>query len=109
VRRGDIVMVSAGEGFAGTSRPAVVIQADGFEMLSTLVLCVFTTNLTESPDLRVTVEPGAANALPERSALMVDKLISVPRRKIGRHIGRLEARDLVRLDRALLVFLGLAG
>ena len=40
---------------------------------------------------------------------MVDKIAGVPREKLGRRIGVLEGEHLDRLDRALLVFLGLAG
>jgi mRNA interferase MazF len=40
---------------------------------------------------------------------MVDKLTTVPRTKVGRRIGRLDDDDMLRLNRAILVFLGLAG
>ncbi len=40
---------------------------------------------------------------------MVDKLTTVPRRTMGILVGRLGDEDMVRLNRALLVFLGLAG
>jgi mRNA interferase MazF len=39
---------------------------------------------------------------------MVDKVVTVPRSRIGEYVGRLDDRDLVRLNQALLVFLGLA-
>jgi mRNA interferase MazF len=39
----------------------------------------------------------------------VDKLTTVPRAKVGRMIGRLDDDDILRLNRAILVFLGLAG
>jgi inorganic pyrophosphatase len=38
-----------------------------------------------------------------------DKLICVPRGKIGRHVGHLRPDELKYLDRALLIVLGLAG
>ena len=40
---------------------------------------------------------------------MVDKLTTIPRRKVGERIGRLDDEDVVRLNRAIMVFLGLAG
>ena len=40
---------------------------------------------------------------------MVDKLTTVPRSKLGERIGRLRDEDVVRFDRAILVFLGIAG
>ncbi len=39
---------------------------------------------------------------------MVDKIMTVPRRRIGEVIGRLAAEDLQRMDEALLFVLGLA-
>ncbi len=39
---------------------------------------------------------------------MVDKITTVARDKLGERIGRLDDEDMVRLNRAILVFLGLA-
>jgi mRNA interferase MazF len=36
-------------------------------------------------------------------------IATVPRAKLGIRVGRLDDRDISRLDRAVLVFLGLAG
>jgi mRNA interferase MazF len=41
--------------------------------------------------------------------LMVDKLTTVPKSKLGHRIGRLDDEDIVRVNRAVLVFLGMAG
>jgi mRNA interferase MazF len=40
---------------------------------------------------------------------MVDKLTTVPKARLGKRIGRLSDSDMVRVNRALLIFLGLAG
>jgi mRNA interferase MazF len=40
---------------------------------------------------------------------MVDKIMTVPKKKVGARIGQLDDADLVRLNRAVVVFLGLAG
>ena len=40
---------------------------------------------------------------------MVDKITTVPRAKLGERLGQLADEDIVRLGRATLVFLGLAG
>ena len=39
---------------------------------------------------------------------MVDKITTVPKSKVGAHVGRLEDEDILRLNQAILVFLGLA-
>ena len=41
--------------------------------------------------------------------LMVDKISTVPKAKIGARVGRLADEDIVRMNRAVLVFLGLAA
>lgn len=40
---------------------------------------------------------------------MADKITTVAKTKLGKRIGRLDDEDLVRLNRAVMVFLGLAG
>jgi mRNA interferase MazF len=55
------------------------------------------------------VEPDELNALREPSSLMVDKVTTVQRSKLGERIGRLGDEDMVRLGRAIVVFFGLAG
>ena len=42
------------------------------------------------------------------SRLMVDKITTVPKSKVGAPIGRLDPADIIRLNQALLVFLGMA-
>jgi mRNA interferase MazF len=39
---------------------------------------------------------------------MVDKLTTVPKSKIGSQVGRLDDEDVLRLNQAVIVFLGLA-
>jgi mRNA interferase MazF len=39
---------------------------------------------------------------------MVDKITTVPKSKVGARIGRLDDEDILRLNQAILVFLGLA-
>jgi mRNA interferase MazF len=38
---------------------------------------------------------------------MVDKITTVPKVKLGKRIGRLEDRDISRLNQAILIFHGL--
>jgi len=40
---------------------------------------------------------------------MMDKITTVSRTNIGTHVGRLEDQDMLRLNRAVLVFLSIAG
>jgi mRNA interferase MazF len=74
-----------------------------------ITVCAFTTNVTDAPLFRLRVEPDEQNGLNEASSLMVDKLTTVPKKRIGRRLGRIGDDDIVRLNRAILVFLGIAG
>jgi mRNA interferase MazF len=40
---------------------------------------------------------------------MVDKITTVAKGKMRKQVGRLDDEDVVRLNRAVVVFLGLAG
>jgi mRNA interferase MazF len=109
MKRGEIWTVSAGTGYAGKPRPAVIIQDDHFDATASITVCVFTTDRTEAPLFRLLVDPSDGNGLKRPSRLMVDKVVTVPKSKIGDRVGRLGDSDLLRLNRALVVFLGLAG
>jgi mRNA interferase MazF len=109
MKRGEIWSVAGGPDYAGKPRPVVVVQDDRFVETASVTVCPFTTHSTDAPLFRLMVEASERNGLNSPSKLMVDKLMSVPRSKIGSRIGDLDAEDLVRLNRAVAVFLGLAG
>jgi len=109
LRRGEIWTVAGGPDYAGKPRPAVVLQDERFDDTASVTLCPLTISPTVAPLFRLPVEPSAINGLRRDSRLMVDKLTTVPKSKIGARLGRLDDEDLVRLNRALVVFLGLAG
>ena len=98
----------SGSGYAGKPRPAVIVQDDRFDATASLTLCVFTTDETEAPLFRLAVSPSDENGLRSASRLMVDKLTTVSKESLGNRIGRLEGDDMTRLNRAIMVFLGLA-
>jgi mRNA interferase MazF len=109
VTRGEIWTAAAGSGFAGKPRPVVVIQDDRFDATESVTICAFTTDPTEAPLFRLLVEPSSQNGMHDVSSLMVDKFTTVRRSNLGERVGRLSNEDMVRLDRAIVVFLGLAG
>jgi mRNA interferase MazF len=109
VKRGELWTVSGGPEYLGKPRPAVIVQDDRFEATSSVTICAFTSDPTEAPLLRVLINPSEMNGLQVASRLMVDKITTVTRTKLGARIGRLADEDLVRVNRAVTVFLGLAG
>jgi mRNA interferase MazF len=108
MRRGDIWTVAGGKDYAGKARPVVILQDDSFDGTESITICAFTTDDTDAPLFRLPVEPSDRNGLRIPCQLMVDKVTTVPKSKVGTHIGRLDDEDILRLNRAVLVFLGLA-
>lgn len=108
MKRGEVWTVSGGKDYAGKPRPVVILQDDSFDATDSVTICAFTTDPSEAPLFRLAVEPNERNGLRSSSRLMVDKITTVPRSKVGERIGRLGDEDLLRLNQAAMVFLGLA-
>ena len=107
MKRGDVVIVTYGE--LGRPRPVVIVQADELGDDTTGVLvCPITSELTDRLPVRPTVEADTGNGLRLRSQIMTDKTLAVPRDRIRRVLGSFDPHTMDRLDRALLVVLGLA-
>jgi len=104
--RGEI-WTGSGGAYAGKPRPVVVLQSDRFDTDS-VTICPFTTDPSDAPLLRLDIAPTGTNGLAEFSRIMVDKITTMPRGKLGRRIGRLGDEDMLCLNRAALIFLGLA-
>jgi len=109
MKRGEIWIVAGNGDYAGKPRPAVILQDDRFDATDSVTICAATTDPTEAPLFRLAVEPTERNGLRAPCRLMVDKITTVRKTKIGMRIGRLDDEDVLRLNRALIVFLGLAG
>ena len=108
MKRGELWTMAGGTGYASKPRPIVIVQDDAFTARDSIVVCLITTDATDLPVFRVPVDPTEENGLRATSRLMVDKVTTVPKSRLGQRIGRLADDDLLRLNRSLLVFLGLA-
>lgn len=107
MRRGDLVTVAA-PGDYGKPRPALVIQSDLFEELPSVTVCLVTSTLRDAPIFRITVDPSPANGLQRVSQIQIDKVLTVARERVGQVIGRLDDATLLKINRSLAVFVGLA-
>lgn len=109
MRRGDICITAARGAYTGKPEPVVVVQDDRFDATASVTVCPLTTSEVEAALLRIAVEPTDVTGIQQPSRIMVDKITTMPRGNAGEHVGRRADADLVRLDRALLVFVGLTG
>lgn len=103
MRRGQFVVVATPGDF-GKPRPALVVQSNLFDELSSVVVCPLTSMLRHDADqFRLDVHPSTRNGLREISQIAIDKITTLPAAKIG------EADDtlLLRVNRALALFLGI--
>ena len=108
MRRGDVVTVVL-PGDLGKPRPALVIQADLFnETHASITVLPFTGTIVNAPLFRITLDPSPENGLRQVSQVMVDKAISVRRERIGSVVGRLSEDLMLRVTRALSVWVGIA-
>ena len=108
MRRGDIYTAAGRGTYTGKPRPVVVVQDDRFDATASVTVCPMTTNPVEAPLTRLVVEPSPRTGLNVSSRLMVDKVTTMSRVNLKDRLGRLGDEDLLRLNRALIVFLGLA-
>ncbi len=109
VARGDIVVVAL-QGDFGKPRPALVVQSDLFNQTHGSVSIVpVTTTLVDAPLFRLTIDPTPANGLRSLSQFMIDKVTTVRRDRIARLVGTLEDDKMLRVTRALALWLGIAA
>jgi mRNA interferase MazF len=109
LRRGEIWTIAGGKDYAGKPRPAVVLQDDRFDATESITVCAITTDPTEAPLFRILIARNERNGLNALSRLMVDKITTVPKNKLRHRIGHLDAKDMERVNQAILIFLGLGG
>jgi len=109
VRRGEIWTAAAGSGYVGKPRPVVIIQDDLFDATASVTVCALTTDQTDAPLFRIPIDADDTTGIRQPSRLMVDKITTVPRSKLGERVGRLSDDDMTQLGRSIAVFLGLAS
>ena len=101
--------MAGGVDYSGKPRPVVILQDNRFDMTDSVTVCAFTTDPTEAPLFRLLIKPSESNGLRAECRLMVDKVTTVRKTKLGVRVGQLADKDMLRLNRAVLVFLGIAA
>ncbi len=106
IERGCIVTVVL-QGNYGKPRPAIIVQNSIFSEHSSVTLCPLTSHLVDAPLFRINITPTAENGLKLDSQIMVDKIVSVPRDKIGEQLGLLSTKQILKMNQALALWIGL--
>ena len=106
MKRGDFVVVAL-QGNYGKPRPALVVQSDLFDEHPSLTIAPVTSTIADAPLFRVTIEPTATNGLRTVSQIMVGKLTTVRRDRVAQTLGSLTDDAMLRVNRALVLWLGI--
>lgn len=107
MKRGDLI-TAVGSRDYGKARPSLVVQSDRFNALLSVVICPLTSDMEDTPDIRLVVEPTEANGLKKQSQIMIDKVTSIARGRCGEVIGSIDSAILERVDERLALLLGIA-
>ena len=105
MRRGDLVIIAL-QGDYGKPRPALIIQSDLFDTHPSVSVLPVTSDLRPAPLFRIDIAPSALNGLQCTSQVMVDKVQTVSRDKVGAVFGCLDGAELLAVNRSLALFLG---
>ena len=102
-------MTIAAPGDYGKPRPALIIQSDAFNSThASITVLPLTSTIVDAPLFRITLDPSRQNGLTRVSQVMVDKVLTLPREKIGKRVGHLGDTFMNRVGRALTVWLGMS-
>lgn len=105
MRRGDLITIAL-QGAYGKPRPALIIQSDLFAEHPSVTILPITSELRNVPLFRIALSADEKNKLSTTSEVMVDKVQTVSREKIGEVFGHLAEEDMLAVSRALAVFMG---
>ena len=107
--RGSIWTIAGGGAYSGKPRPAVIVQDNFFDDLGSITICPLTSIIMDVEAVRPRIEPDQSNGLKSVSQVMIDKITTLPKTRLGVQIGMLGDEDMVRVNRSLAVFLGIGG
>ncbi|OHB33594.1 MAG: growth inhibitor PemK [Desulfuromonadaceae bacterium GWB2_53_15] len=106
MKRGDLVSVVT-PGDCGKPRPALIVQTDLFSEHPSVTICLLTSHLKQTPLFRYNVEPHPDNGLSVASHVQIDKIMTVPREKIGTVVGQLDNKQMSEITKLLALWIGI--
>ena len=107
MKRGDLVTVAL-QGNYGKPRPAVVVQSDLFAEHPSITILPITGELRTGLIFRLDLKPNVTNGLKQPSQVMIDKITTIPREKVGQVFGHLDYEEMTAINRVMVIFFGLA-
>jgi mRNA interferase MazF len=93
--------------YAGKPRPVIVLQSDIFSDTDSVTVLPLTTTDSGAPMLREPITPNKDNGLTQQSWVMVDKVTTIHRQRLGQPVGHTNPEVMRCVRQKLMVFLGL--
>ena len=107
IARGSIITVVL-PGSYGKPRRGLVVQANRFLGLQSVVVCLLTSFVGGDGEvIRPAIAPSETNGLRALSQIAVDKVTAVPWNRVGNRIGEAEAAIMLQVDAILSAFFGI--
>ena len=105
--RGDLAIAVA-PGDYGKPRSVLILQSDAFGGTASVIVALITSDQRSTAALfRKSIMPSDQNGLREPSDIMIDKLLTLPREKVRKTIGRLSSTEMAEINAALALLLGI--
>ena len=110
-QRGEIYLVHFGPTVGHEiqkTRPALIVQNDISNQYNPMtIVAAISSQFGDPPFPREVVVEPAESGLPKRSAVILNQIRSVDRQRLAKKLGRLSEREMLRVDEALKISLGL--
>ena len=107
MKRGELWTVAGGSDFLSKPRPAVIIRMTEAGNSGSATLCPISSFSPGESLFRPHLEPSERNGLIAPSVAKVDLITTVRMSRLGRQIGRLDTGEMARVERAIVLYLGL--
>lgn len=101
------MLVSGGADYTGKPRPAVVVRSELFDAGAGITICPTTSTERDAELFRLRIEPTPENGLHRVSWVMIEKISTVAKRKLGPPVGQVESATMRALGEALAIYLGI--
>ena len=108
MKRGELSLVAV-PGDYGKPRPALIVQSVLFAEHPSVTICLLTSHLQPTLLFRYSIDPSPENGLTIISQVQIDKVMTLPRTKLGPTIGMLTDRQMQEITRLIALWLGVAG
>ncbi|MCX7123421.1 MAG: type II toxin-antitoxin system PemK/MazF family toxin [Gammaproteobacteria bacterium] len=103
------IVICALSGDYGKPRPALIVQNSAFNAAhASIVICPITSHVEKEIVFRPTLLPDAQNGLEKISQIMIDKITTVKKEKLGQKLGVIALHKQEEVLNALRLWLNIS-